>query len=128
MSFSVAPVHSRYEQCFSSLPPESRWDGFVRFRNLIGISSSWRLLNRPRFAEMHTRAKKRFRLFHVLRVQDSLGFNESRVTHHSCEDFRRSGSIPDSGIPGFEGIGFAVTPCPLGINRPDLLELIRVYF
>lgn len=94
--------------------PESRWDGFVRFRNLIGISSYWRLLNRPRFAEMHTRAKKCFRLFHVLRVQDSLGFNESRVTHHSCEDFRRSGSIPDSGIPGFEGIGFAVTPARLG--------------
>ncbi len=77
---------------------------------------------------MHTRAKKRFRLFHVLRVKDSLGFNESRVTLHSCEDFRRSGSIPDSGIPGFEGIGFAVTPCPPGINRPDLLEIIRVYF
>lgn len=77
---------------------------------------------------MHTRAKKRFRLFHVLRVEDSLGFNESRVTLHTCEDFRRSGSIPDSGIPGFEGIGFAVTPCPPGINRPDLLEIIRVYF
>ncbi|UMV12869.1 hypothetical protein HZT01_09535 [Klebsiella pneumoniae] len=77
---------------------------------------------------MHTGTKKRFRLFHVLRVQDSLGFYESRVTLHTCEDFRRSGSIPDSGIPGFEGIGFAVTPCPHGINRPDLLELIRVYF